>query len=299
MVTRVLLASLVLTGVAAAQPAPAKLRVGIYAPSVDFGTSQARLAYVQGLAKSIEQATGIKTEAESYATMAALKKGAPEFAIVDGLCYATNSGWTLHANAQIGGSTVRAYGLYASGANSMLELKGKKLAYVQAGCNDAGFIDNAMLDSEVDSTFFSARVGEKELAGAVAAVASYKTAQAVFAPAAMSKGLTKLFDTGNVPNPAFVQLSALPQAVVSKAAGAVVSYGGSGAINGWARPSRDTYMALGGQLSPRKKYGIFAAPEGARLDSKDVINENISSFREPAFVAVRHHFVRPPGNRLE
>lgn len=290
MVTRVLLVLLVLSGVAAAQPAPAKLRVGIYTPSVDFGTAQARLAYVQGLAKSIEQSTGIKTEAQPYATMAALKKDAPEFAIIDGLCYATNLGWTLHANAQIGGSTSRAYGLYASGANSMLELKGKKLAYVQAGCNDTGFIDNAMLDSEVDAGFFSARLPEKELGGAVAAVASYKTAQAVFAPAASSKGLTKLFDTGNVPNPAFVQLSAVPQAIVSKVATAVVGFGGAGAINGWAKPSREPYTALASQLSPVKKYGIFANPEAARLDSN--VLGDIASIKDPAFVAVRHRFMR-------
>ena len=38
-----------LTAVAAAQPAQ-KITIGIYAPSVEFGAAQARLAYVQGLA---------------------------------------------------------------------------------------------------------------------------------------------------------------------------------------------------------------------------------------------------------
>ena len=60
MVTKILTALLVMTGVASAQ-APAKIEIGIYAPSVEFGTAQARLAYVQGLAKAIEQNTGIKT----------------------------------------------------------------------------------------------------------------------------------------------------------------------------------------------------------------------------------------------
>ncbi len=294
MVTRVLLALLVLTGVASAQQAPAKLRIGIYAPSVDFGTAQARITYVQGLAKAVEQATGIPTQAQSYANMAALKKDNPEFAIIDGLCYATNLGWTLHANANIGGSTTRMYSLYASGASDMLSLKGKKLAYVQAGCNDGGFIDNAMLDSEVDSDkFFSSRVDSNELAGAVASVASYKTAQAVFAPAAMSKGLTKLFDTGNVPNPAFVQLSALPTAVSSKVAAAVTGFGGSGAINGWSKPSREVYTSLAGQLSEVKKYGVFAPAEGARLDSRDVLGD-IQSLKDSSVIAVRRHFQHRP-----
>src|SRR2546425_943294 len=82
-----------------------------------------------------------------------------------------------------------------------------RLAFVQTGCNDAGFIDNAMLESEVDANFFGGRAGEKDLTAAIADVASYKTAQAVFAPVGAPKGLTKVFDTGTVPNPAFVELS--------------------------------------------------------------------------------------------
>ena len=42
-----------LTGSARADE-PQKLVIGIYAPSVEFGTAQARLAYLQGLAKAIE-----------------------------------------------------------------------------------------------------------------------------------------------------------------------------------------------------------------------------------------------------
>ena len=41
-----------------------------------------------------------------------------------------------------------------------------------------------------DPGFFGARVGEKDLTGAVAAVTSYKTAQAVFAPVGSAKRLT-------------------------------------------------------------------------------------------------------------
>ena len=44
MVTRILLALVVLTGVASAQQTPPQIRIGIYAPSVEFGTAQARLA---------------------------------------------------------------------------------------------------------------------------------------------------------------------------------------------------------------------------------------------------------------
>src|SRR5262245_46685990 len=277
MVTRILLILVVLTGVASAQQAPAKITIGIYAPSVEFGTAQARLAYVQGLAKAVEQNTGVKTEAQSYASLAALKKDNPDFAIVDGVCYSTNLNWKLLANANIGGSTTRVYGLYTNAGESVQALKGKKLAFVAAGCNDNGFVDNAMLESEVDASFWGARSPEKDLTGAVAAVASYKTSQAVFAPAGSAKGLNKLFDTGNVPNPAFVDVGGkLPAATSEKVAAAVIGYGGSGAISGWSKPSREPYQALASRLAPVKKTGIFATPEAARLDAKDVLTDPVS-----------------------
>ena len=298
MVTRILIALLVLTSVASADT-PSKITVGIFAPSVEFGTAQARLAYVQGLAKAIEQNTGIKTEAYSYASIGALKKDKVDFAIVESTCYATNLGWSLLANASIGGSTSRTWALFTNGSDSMQALPGKKLAYMASGCADNGFIENAMLDSEVDNKFFGGRQGVSDLTGAIASVSSYKTAQAVFAPTTSSaKALKKLFDTGSVPNPAFVQLDrSLPASVSSKVAAAVVGYGGSGAISGWTRPERGPYQALAGQLAPVRKAGLFAGPEPARLDANSVLVDP-PTIKDFAFVSVRQHFVRAPGLRM-
>jgi hypothetical protein len=181
----------------------------------------------------------------------------------------------------------------------MQALKGKKLAFVQTGCNDAGFVDNAMLDSEVDPGFFAARIGEKDLTGAVADVASYKTAQAVFAPSDAAKGLKKIFDTGIVPNPGFVALSSrLSAAITEKAASAALSYASSGAIAGWMRPSRESYQALASRLARLIKAGVFATPDPFHLDGKDVLTEP-PTLRDGALVPVRHHFVRSASDRME
>lgn len=288
--------ALALPGAAAAQPA--RIKLGIYAPSVEFGSATARLAYVQALGKAIEQSTGLPVEAQSYASLATLRKEAVDVAIVDGLCYATNLGWKLLANASIGGGTQRPWALYAS-VPDMQALRGKKLSYITTGCNDAGFVDNAMLDSEVDAAFFGARIGKPDLTAAVAEVAATKTAQAVFAPVGAAKGLTKLFDTGNVPNPAFVDLGGrLPAGTVDKIAAAVIGYGGSGAIAGWARPSREVYASLAAQLGKVVKNGVLAAPEPVRIDARDVLIDP-PTIREPALVGLRHHFVRAPDARLE
>jgi hypothetical protein len=276
---------------------PASLTIGIYAPSVEFGTAQARLAYAQGLAKAVEQATGTKTTAQAFASLAALRKAAPDFAIVDGLCYATNSSWTLLANAEVGGGTTRAWALYSSVGPDVKALKGKKLAYVQTGCNDKAFIDNAMLESE-GGGLFASEVGKPDLTAAVAEVASYKGAEAVFAPASASKGLTKVFDTRQVPNPAFVQLNgSLPGSLSSKVASAVVGYGGSGAISGWAAASKEPYSSLAGALGPVVKKLQAADPVPVRLESGDVLVEP-STLSDTALTGVKGHYEAPP-QRME
>lgn len=293
-----LLGLLGLTGRAAADPAQ-KITIGIYAPTVEFGAAQARLTYVQGLARAIEQSTGIKTDAQSYANIAALKTDAVDFAIIDGICYATNLGWKLLATANIGGGAVRLWALYSSEGETLQALKGKKLAFIATGCNDAGFVDNAMLESEVNPAFFGARSGKPDLTAAIAEVASYRGAHAVFAPVGAAKGLTRVFDTGTVPNPAFVDVSGKhPAAIVDQVASAVIGYGGYGAIAGWARPSREIYTSLAGRLYKVTKAGIFANAEPIRIDARDALIEP-PTLEDTAMVDVRHHFVRPSGGRME
>jgi hypothetical protein len=279
------------------QPAPSKLVVGIYAPSVEFGTSQQRLDYVQGLAKAIEAQTGVKTEGKSFASFSALKSAGVDFAILDAQCYATNLSWNVLANAKIGDGTSRSWALFADAGN-MQALKGKKLAYVQTGCNDNAFIDNAMLESEVDAAFFSARVGKPDLTAAVAEVASYKGAQAVFAPSGSQKGLPKVFDTGAVPNPAFVQVnSKVPSSTVSSVGTAVTRFGGGGAIAGWSSPSKGAYQGLAGRMGKVVKRSVFASPVPVRFEVKDVLVEP-GSLNEAAFPDVDTHFEDPPA-RME
>jgi hypothetical protein len=280
-------------GVAHAQPA--KLTLGIYTPSVEFGAATARLAYVKTLAAAIEQNTGLAVEAQSFANLGALVRANVDFAIVDGPCYATNLGWRLLATANVGGGPTRPWALFSSVGPDMQALRGKKLAFVAAGCNDAGFVDHAMLESEVDAAFFGARVGKADLTAAIAEVASYRTAHAVFAPIGAARGLTKVFDTGVVPNPAFVALTTrLPAATVDKVASAVLGFGGGGAIASWLRPSRDLYTTFAGRLVKVTKSGVLAAPEALRIDAKDVLVDP-PTLEEPGMIDVRHHYVRTPG----
>ncbi len=283
---------------AEAQP-KSKITIAIFAPSIEFGTATARLAYVQALATAIEQNTGLAVEAQSYANLAALKKDNVDFAIIDGPCVAINPGWRLLATAMTNGASARPYALYASTGAEMQALKGKKLAYVAAGCHDAGFIDNAMLESEVDNAFFGTRVGKPDLTSAIAEVASVKAAHAVFAPTGAVKGLTKVFDAGAVPNPGFVAIGTkLSATTIDGVASAVIGYGGAGALGGWTKPSRDLYITFASRLRRLVKSPLFATPEPVRIDVKDVLIEP-PTIKDHAVVGVRQHFVRPPNERLE
>lgn len=298
MKTSIIVVLLLAASTAVAQPS--KLTVGIYAPSVEFGTAQQRLTYVQSLAKAIETNTGIKTEAQSFASLGALKSGKVDFAIIDGQCYATNLGWKLLADAEIGGGTTRSWALFSSDASDMQGLKGKKLAFVQMGCNDKAFVDNAMLESEVDDAFFSARVGKPDLTAAVAEVASVKGASAVFAPSGAQKGLTKVFDVGSVPNPAFVQLNtSVPKETVDQVTSAVTGFGGGGAIASWSSAAKAPYQSLAGRMGKVVKKAVAAPPDPVRPpDAKDILNEPSTMTTALGMPDVLQH-VQPGPERLE
>jgi hypothetical protein len=288
----VALAALAVVGLAKrgeSQPAGSKLTVAMWAPTVDFGSSQAAFSYVQGLAKAIEQRVGQPVEGEVAGSYAKAVKA--DFAILDAQCYAANrTRYTLLANAR--GS--KQWALYSSAGPSMQALRGKKLAYVKTGCSDRAFIENAMLESEVGTSYFSSLVGQSDISGAVAQVASYKGADGVFAPSGSQKGLTKVFDTGSVPGPAFVKVKkSLSTAVVNKVQAAVTGDGGGGAIGGWTGGSDNPYRSLAGRMQTRVKRGIFASPNLVRLDDTDVIviPDTIDRADQPA---IEQHFQRPP-----
>jgi hypothetical protein len=276
------------------QAQPSKLTVGIYAPTVPFASSGARLTYVQSLAKQIESKTGITTEAKSYKSFGSLKSAKPDFAIVEGQCYASNRGWPFMASAKVGGGTSRSWALYSSQGGSMTSLKGKKISYVKMGCKDTAFIENAMLESEVGMSYFGGKVGKSDIGGAVADVASYKNADGVFAPSGLGKGLTKVFSTTSVPNPAFVQMNkSLSKTIVKQVKSAVTSYGGGGKITGWSGSGGGDYKKLAGKMGKRTKKGIAAAPSPVRVEAKDVLVMP-KTLDDTDLTDVDQHFEKPP-----
>jgi hypothetical protein len=276
---------------AAAQQAPEQLTVAMYAPAAAFSDSSARLAYMQGLAKAVQQRTGVPTSGKIYVRLGDLLAAKPDFAVIDGQCLAAHSPGQLLASALVGGETAQPWALYTRGGESLATLRGKKLVYVKTGCRDSDFLDNAMLDGEVKTgAFFGALIDKPDVTGAVLAVRDYKAADAVFAPASSAKGLTKAYDAGSVPNPGFVALKPFPAALLDGVRDAVLSYGGGGGIDGWRAAVPASYQALGGRMGARAKRPVFAAPDVVRLDDQDVIVVPQSKYEQ---ASVKHHFWEP------
>lgn len=278
-----------------AQQAPSSLTVAIYAPSAQFADSAARSAYIQGLAKAIQSKTGVATVGKAYVRLGDLRASKPDFAIIEGLCLAAAAPGPVLATGTIGGSTSQPWALFSS-SGSFSALRGKKLAFQETGCRDSDFLENAMLDSEAKvKSHFGALVGKPDIIAAVATVREYKQADAVFAPASAGKGLTKVFDSGQVPNPGFVQMNkGLPPATVKGVQEAVLAYGASNqAIEGWRAAA--SYAGLAGQLGARVKRPIFAAPEVVRMDDQDVIVMPPSQYQQ---ATIRQHFWQPADKRL-
>jgi hypothetical protein len=274
------------------------ITIGIYAPTVPFASSQARLQYVQSLAKAIETSTGARVQASSFTSLGQLTSKRVDFAIIEGQCHAENSRGNLLAIANVSGGTSRSWALYSSQGPNLSQLSGKRLAYVKTGCDDTSFIENAMLESEVSGRYFSGKVAKPDVSAAVAEVASRKGAEGVFAPVGQQKGLTKVFDTGSVPNPAFVQLNTkLSKDMVNKVQSVVRSFGGGGAISGWEAPNANTYKSLRARMGRRVKRGIMSDPSPVRVDARDVLLEP-DTLDDTDLTPVGQHFEAPPA-RIE
>jgi len=288
--TLILLFSL-LAGRALAQPAPEQITVAMYAPAAAFADSSTRLAYIQGLAKAIQQKAGVPTTGKIFVRLGDLLAAKPDYAIVDGQCLAVHPPGPILASAVAAGDTAQLWGLYARSGETLASLKGKKLVYVKTGCRDGDFLDNAMLDGELETqSFFSAVVEKTDVAGAVATVRDYKAADAVFAPAAQARGLSKVYDAGAVPNAGFVELKTFPAALTDAVKNAVLAYGGGGGIEGWRAVAQASYSGLGGRMAARTKRPVFAVPDVVRLDDQDVLVLPASRYDQ---ATVKQHFWEP------
>lgn len=276
--------------VALAQPKPHTL--AIYAPNAPFDSGADRFAFANRIAQSLTSSTGVQFQAKAYAKSGdlemAIKNKQVDIAIIDGV-YLSQRGvpYPVIATATAGGDTSLRWWLLSNNATSVQELQGKVLSLASTGPRDAAFLENALLDGELQvGRFFSNRVAAPDIASAVAAV-QLKKADAVFAPETVKRDLKKVFDAGKVPNPALCDLG-LPADVLAKVKGAIGSLGG-GPFDGW-RAGADPHRGFSGKMGARSRRPVMVEPEVVKIEDPDLL---IVPAMEPALADIKNQFWMP------
>jgi ABC-type amino acid transport substrate-binding protein len=260
-----------------AAPAGKKINIALYAPNAPFASGAARFDFIQRLAQQISSVAGVTAEGKAFARYAdfeaAIKSKQVDFAVVDGVYLAEKGApWPVLAIGTTGGQTKPKWGLFSNTATDVQSLQGKKLAVATSGARDDDFIGNALCGGELQvKKWFASKVSSPDIASAVQAVTLHK-AEAVFAPESEAKGMKKIFDAGEVPNAAFVEVaSGLPNDLVSKVKSAVISHGVAAALDGWRAGDAGPYRVLAGAMSSRSKKPVMAEPDPVKMEDLDIL----------------------------
>ncbi len=251
-----LIAVLTLVGgdLAAAQPAaipgaPSSLRIGLFAPNSRF-TGGSSFSYINGVARHIQNVTGIPTTGKVWRSAGAFRAAARtlDFAVVDPV-FLCHRRYPVLASGRLGGGSRAAWALFARGGISNLaQLKGKRLAMAASGSGDVSFAEG-MLGGRLKLSGFVKFVFRNDLTAAINAVKG-GAADAVLAPVVMARGLRRVFSSPSVPNAGFVVIKrGLPRALINKVSSAVRGYG-AGGVGGWGGAAN--YSCPGGRVH----YGI-------------------------------------------
>lgn len=267
--------------------------LAMYAPNAPFDSGAERFGFANKVAAALTSATGTEFQAKVYAKAgdleAAIKLKQVDLAIVDGV-YLAERGvpFPVIATATTGGETTTRWWLFSNGAGSVQDLQGKILSVGTTGARDSAFLENALLDGELQvGRFFANRVNTPDISSAVAAV-NLKKADAVFAPEAAGKGLKKVFDAGKVANPALCDLG-LPADLLAKVKAALSSATGGGAFDGWKAGS-DAQKSLAGRMGARARRPVMVEPELVRIEDPDLL---IAPVMEPALSDLKSQYWMP------
>jgi ABC-type nitrate/sulfonate/bicarbonate transport system substrate-binding protein len=156
-----------------------------------------------------------------------------------------------------------------SGITRLKDLKGKKVVVPSIGAKEQAFVTNALLDGEVDASYFDKILEASDPSGAVSMVVAGK-ADAAFVPSGTSlSGLSKVMGLGQVGLPMFVSLPGNEEALVKKFSSRVKSHSGGGF--GFTSADAGKYRSLSGSFGKSTKKGPMAVPPPARLTVRDIL----------------------------
>ena len=277
-----LLAAGLCAGPAHAQDVPTggqKLVVAMYAPTAPLPSAEARFAFVEKLAQKL-QSSGIPAESKVFGKASdlegAIKKGQVDLAIMDAFYVAERGGsFPILAVSTASGDLYLRWGLYTHlPTGSILDMAGKRLAWVSPSGGQPTYITNVLLYGELKAQFFQLRPAAPDLSAAVSEVV-LRRADCVFAPEASVAGkqLRRAYDAGEggrIPNPALVQVSQkMSPETVANIKKAVTGFNTTGILDGWRTSGGvgDAYRTLRQRMRGRAERSLVMA-EPQRLNTQ-------------------------------
>ncbi len=307
-----LLLTSVLVGVARGDDArdfPAdgqKLVVAMYAPTSPLPSAEARFAFVVKLVQKL-QSSGIPAEGKVYAKAgdleSAIKKGQVDLAILDAFYIAERgSGYPVVAVSTASGELFLRWGLYTHlPSGSILDMAGKRLAWVSPSGGQPTYITNVLLYGELKAQFFQLRPAAPDLSAAVSEVV-LRRADCVFAPevAVVGKQLRRAYDAGDsgrIPNPALVQVSQrLPAETLANIKKAMNGFNTTGVLDGWRSSGGvgDVYRSLRQRMRGRAERSlVMAEPQRQNTQVSAALVQQVEA--APVLPALRSLVLAPEG----
>jgi hypothetical protein len=261
---------------AAAQAAD--ITIGMFAPTAPFGGTSDRVAFIDGLATHLGNASGKKVTGKVFASAgafaSAVKKGEIQYAVVDAP-YAAALGlpYKILGSAVRGGDSTAPWQLVSSGGiHKLSDLKGKKVVVPPIGAKSGAFVTSVLFDGEIDTSYFS-KIDEAPDAHSATTMVSVGMADAALVPAGtdLPGGVSAVMTLTSVGWPMFVALPSADAATTTSFAGALKGFSSSGAFSGFSGGDAGHYRSLAGSFGHAAKKGPMAVPPPARLTVRDIL----------------------------
>lgn len=277
--------------------APARadnVTIGLFAPSEPFPSTAARVDLAKRLGEHLGTALGGTGVGRVFARAgdfsSAVKKGEVTVAVVDATYLAGGgaAGYTVIAAATRGGDSMHGWQLVARGADTIAQLKGKRLLVPSVGGRENDFVLNVLLGGEVAKDFFGKIESAPDTASTLAALGLGK-ADAAVVPAAVDlpAGITTVLALPQLSGPVLVAYGAVSPAQRQQLAAAAATFKGDVTIAGFKGGDGETVRAVARRFSIPVKRGPHAVPTVRVLVSDLVEGRTFAIERTPATAFAR------------
>ena len=281
---------------AAPSPVRAQHTIGLYFPSLPVSRAE-RVRAVSELANSLSKISGVKLRGVSVSKAGnlqkAIKLGRVHFVIAPASYAAERRLKALAVLSRGGATSVQWKVVTRSGATSLAQLKGKRLAMAQVGNAWKKFAVNVLFEGEVGAKYFKF-VKTPDSASALIAVGG--KADAAVVPAVTPSKMATVFTSRRVPLPVFAAGAKVPAATLQKVVKAVVTLGGNWLGFRWRVAKGVALASLRRQMdagAPPKRP-IAIKPEGFGKLQRTVLRNYAPSAAFPSSLwVVRVPSIRP------